>query len=298
MEKVLNAPAFVVHLKRATERLDFFTENIKNAGFTNMQIYDAIDGQDIKLVTDVCNELNCKFDIEPSAGQIGATLSQIKIWKKIIDEKIEIATIFEDDVYFHPKWSDLCNEYWKNTPSDFDIVLIGNGIQTLYGKNPMPKVCSIPAWCLHAYIISYEGAKRLLNAILNWDYKSFYHHIRGRTLTGLYPLDIMLVDIKQNIICGKIPKLINWYVWNGTHYPCADNSQEYLKPDPRNTGLVFQFKDGFGKSYCSETYTGVPVEETYRGKEVSIVKENQAPQPPAPQQLPRKTNFLWSKKFK
>ena len=52
----------------------------------------------------------------------------LKVFLTIVQNKIPISTIFEDDVLFHTEWDTLALEYYKNTPKDFDIIYMGNQI--------------------------------------------------------------------------------------------------------------------------------------------------------------------------
>jgi len=249
MDTVLSAPAFVIHLPRSTERLDFFTKNIANAGFTDMRIFEGVDGRDVNARSDAMLLFNAPpIDLEMSYGQIGCLFSHLKVLKTIVDNNIPIATVFEDDAHFHPEWNTLSEIYWKLTPSDFDILFIGNGIdscRTISDPSTIQEITTEGAWCTHAYVITRKGAEKVMNAILNWDYTAFNHGSRGNTLTGLYAIDIMLINLEHRALLGQIEKPFIWYSWNGTKYQCASNKLPTSGNDIRNTGLVFQNADNF-----------------------------------------------------
>jgi GR25 family glycosyltransferase involved in LPS biosynthesis len=120
---LLEIPAFVIHLPRSVERLDLVKRNIADAGFTDVTIFEAVDGLDEKAVSDTLSLYNNpNIDDEVSTGQLGCMLSHFKVLKHIIDNNIPHATIFEDDVHFHPEWSKLHTHYLKITPNDFDKI--------------------------------------------------------------------------------------------------------------------------------------------------------------------------------
>ena len=252
---LLSAPAFVVHLPRSTERLPFFTKNIADAGFTDMRIFEGVDGRDPGSRADALVLFNNPpIDGEPSYGQIGCLFSHLKVLKHIVDNKIPIATVFEDDAHFHPEWKTLSEAYWEKTPKYFDILFIGNGLDSMRSRTDSTGISEITtesAWCTHAYVVTCVGAKKVLDSILSWDYRKFHHATRGKTLSGLYPIDIMLKDIENNVLNGSIPKQFVWYSWNGTKYPCQFNKLPIVGNDARNTGLVFQNADNF-KSLVAE----------------------------------------------
>jgi glycosyl transferase family 25 len=249
MDKILNSPAFVIHIsKKCPERLSFFKDNIVNAGFKNMIIVEGVDGKNEDDVNNSLSLLNIKnIDSEVSVGQLGCLLSHLKLLRVIVDNKIQISTIFEDDVHFHPNWNTLSDTYYNLTPSNFDILFIGNGLdscrQMTYNYN-ISEITNESVWCTHAYIITYNGAKKLLNSLLNWDYRNFIHNSRGNTLNGLYIIDIMIKDIQNKSLKNKRYPFI-WYSWNGTKYPCQFNTLPVIGNNARNTGLVFQNADNF-----------------------------------------------------
>lgn len=247
MDKILEAPSFVIHLDSCTDRKPFFMKNISEAGFQDIQIFKAVDGNDVIEKTSAMLKFgNLPIDSEMSGGGIGCMLSHFLVLQHIIDNGIELATIFEDDVWFHPNWKILCNEYYENTPNDWDVLFTGNGLDSCQlTSSTTPKITTESCWCTHAYTVTLKGAKTFLNMLLNWDYKNFNHTSRGKTLTGLYSIDIMIKDIQNNILIKRIPKTITWYCWNGTKYPYKSNLLPVTGNDRRNTGLVFQATDDF-----------------------------------------------------
>lgn len=64
-QTILNKPAFVIHSsKLSPERKNFFTENITNSGYTNMQIIEAVNGYDLEelqIITQKFNIFFCRF---------------------------------------------------------------------------------------------------------------------------------------------------------------------------------------------------------------------------------------------
>jgi GR25 family glycosyltransferase involved in LPS biosynthesis len=250
MDTILNHPAFVIHLEDVCkERKEFFMSSITNAGFTNIEIIPGVNGRNAEYILNNITKFNTKFDLEVSSGGIGCCLSHLNVLKKIIDENIPLATVFEDDVWFHPEWKKLSEEYLKETPGNYDILFIGNGLDScVYNSKTTPKVTTESCWCTHAYVITNQGAHKLFNSLLNWDYKNFNHSSRGKTLNGLYCIDIMIKDIQNNILQKTIPELFKWYCWNGTVYPYKQNLFPLTGNDRRNTGLVMQAADQFVSS--------------------------------------------------
>ena len=95
------------------------------------------------------------------------------------------------------------------------------------------KINTEPAFCLHAYIVTLLGARKLLNCIIQWDYYN-------QGFTGLACIDIILINIQSRIKEKKIRELFTWYCWNGTYHPCEYNILPLQDRKVRNSGLVFQ----------------------------------------------------------
>jgi hypothetical protein len=115
---------------------------------------------------------------------------------------------------------------------------MGNQITPQRGK-----INTQSTFCPHAYIITLKGAIKLLNFLLNWNYKNFDHYNRGKTLNGLYVFDIMNNTLQRKINNRQIPRIFTWYCWDGTYHPCDRNRLPLKGNDIRNSGLVFQNTD-------------------------------------------------------
>jgi len=243
---ILNQPAFVVHIQEySPERTNYFKKNITEAGYTDMRIFEGVKAKDPNILNECINEFgNIKLHEYLGAGQKGCLFSHLKLYKYIISNNIHVCTIFEDDVHFHPNWNMLAPNYYKNTPNNFDILFIGNQLDECKNKNQIPIINTLSTFCTHAYIITLQGAKKLLNYLLNWDYntKDSEKYV-GHPLTGLFCIDIMIKNIQDRMNQRKLRRNIIWYCWNGTKFQCDFNRLPLKSNDIRNTGLVFQSND-------------------------------------------------------
>lgn len=218
---VLEAPAFILNMDRCPDRLELSMKAASAAGFKNIRNDDlveawkehgspAFDKTDQEFVT--------------YKGKQGCALGHYNIWKKIITENIPFATVFEDDIKFHKDWNRLAPLYFRNTPSDYDILYFGSQIDYMIDGY----IVVTPVFCTHAYFITLEGAKRMYEMCL-------------RNPRGTKTIDCMIIDeMKHAFYTGMQYKPpFQWYVWNGTHFP-----DPYVLTDPdwekRNAGLVFQ----------------------------------------------------------
>lgn len=220
---VLKSPAFIINLERRPERYQSAFQRVQEAGFTQIERINAIDGQTADLEQEWQKHGSPLFDpwdqkFKTLLGKQGVALSMLNTWKHIIDHKIPYATIFEDDVLFHPDWQILAPLYYDETPKDYDILFYGNQIDAPSYK----MIDQVPTYCLHAYGLTFAGAQKL------------YHQFLSRP-KGVYTIDCMF-----NHTMAERPLSYQYYIWNGIPYA----PQEAYSQNPywrvRNTGLVFQ----------------------------------------------------------
>ena len=92
---------YLVNLKRRPDRLEKFLEKYPLPDKQNIVMIEASDG---KTPTENKYETNTYKDIQEKSrlapGEIGCFLSHLHIWKKIINDNLPYALIFEDDTYF------------------------------------------------------------------------------------------------------------------------------------------------------------------------------------------------------
>lgn len=221
------APAFVINMDRCQDRWALAQQRIRDAGYSNIQRFRGVDAINDPLQT--AWDIHSAPAFDPSdeefvtyPGKQGCMLSHLHLWKKIIDENIPIATIFEDDVSFHSMWHDLAPIYYKHTPSDFDVLYLGSQIDHYVDAH----IIQTPVFCTHAYVITQEGARTLYQLLL-------------KDPKGVRTIDCMLIDHMKRHTFHNVPCPFTWYVWNGLKFPepQALNDKHWAK---RNTGLVFQ----------------------------------------------------------
>lgn len=222
-------PTFVINLDRSIERWNEVSVLIKQAGFTNIGRFAAIDASNPKELEEAWAlhgnpPLNINEDREFGTylGKQGCLLSHVGIWKMMIEKEIKMAVIFEDDVKFHPEFANLAPQYWQHTPRDFDVLYIGAQLD-MYSSSHIARV---PTFCTHAMIVTLEGAKKLYNFVIRNPY-------------GVRTIDCMLKEEMEAMLRNPARKTFQWYAWNGTHFPTEEAKMDkgWTK---RNMGLVFQ----------------------------------------------------------
>lgn len=222
---VLEAPSFIINLDRRPERWSQSFNEVQKAGFKNIQRWHAVDYKNKSQCDEAYTLLghppkhpSFNNDFQDYPGTWGVFLSQTTLWKKIVDEHIPYACIFEDDVLFHSQWEKLAPVYFENTTHEYDILFMGSQFEFRSEYH----IDKGPVFCLHAYMVTCEGAKQLLDYVMSTE------------AGGIYTIDTMLKVAME----WKEPPF-RWLVWNAFEFPCerANMTTAWKK---RNQGLVFQ----------------------------------------------------------
>lgn len=131
---------FVLNLDRDTERMAALDKRLNELGVPYERV-SGIYGKDLsdKERRDAVNRFRylCARGYLPRVGEIGCQLSHQKAYHKIIDEKIEVACILEDDVKLDDRFPWVLREVEKwYDPSKPQLVLLSNHcIDTGYGND-------------------------------------------------------------------------------------------------------------------------------------------------------------------
>jgi glycosyl transferase family 25 len=162
MNSINSIPAYCINLDYQKEKWDSVKERFDKVGFKNVERISAVVGVnvDIKDKASILTQYNlknkyrCQHAQLPSLGAIGCSLSHIKIWQQMIDNNINYAYIFEDDVMFDDDFVNKLNKYLEEDQvKKADIFYFG--YQHLDHKL---KLCIGS----QGYLISNNGAKILL----------------------------------------------------------------------------------------------------------------------------------------
>jgi beta-glucanase (GH16 family)/GR25 family glycosyltransferase involved in LPS biosynthesis len=197
--------AFVINLDRQPVRWKRFkrearierTSHQKNL-FNYCERVSAVDGSKLTQADMSPSEIEIKYDlkdhyfvdpdprltqivkdkdimVDMSEAEIAVALSHLKVWRKIVEEKIPYALVFEDDVAFEENFATRANNAWQELPeakdgsSAFDILyfsysIVENGLEKLDYSNSLYRPIR-GLWWLSAYVVSYEGAQKLLQSL-------------------------------------------------------------------------------------------------------------------------------------
>ncbi|APW45077.1 glycosyltransferase family 25 protein [Rhodoferax antarcticus] len=159
-------PVFVVSLKTATDRRAALKSHLDDLGI-RFEWFDAIRGDQLSLP--YRQQVNPVGNMSP--GQLGCYLSHIHIYEQIIAQALPVALILEDDAVLHPSVKNLIETGCLNL--DFDYCFLGSddcgdaGYVYYDAAKPsrlstqhMAFPLSSGPFCLHAYCITLEGAKK------------------------------------------------------------------------------------------------------------------------------------------
>ena len=223
----------MVYLPRVRERAERSRERLQEVGFSDVVLVAGVDGalEDVRALGEA---RGFPFDPGLADGEMGCALSMIGLWEKVVADALPYMLVFEDDVLPHPDIRRLGPRYWAETPRETDFVFLGNQLAVEDLADPARRVVVSPSWCLHAYVITKEGARRAL-ALLR-------EQVDGAD-RWLSPIDI---EARRWMQTGAI----RYSCWNGTMldapYPGTDARREEaagrseVVRSTRRSGLFFQ----------------------------------------------------------
>ena len=95
---------FVINLKRRPDRLEQF---FQRCPYTDVEVIPAFDGKNMSQESKKEKLLIDKFPKDRQPGAIGCSITHLRIWKRMVNENIPIAMIFEDDCMFDSRFKDF-----------------------------------------------------------------------------------------------------------------------------------------------------------------------------------------------
>jgi len=198
-EKVDSLTTYVISLDRTPDRYLKAKQQLDDHGIKHLK-FSAIDGFNVKITTEK-NEVFSGKDLKEglvefkreekkeyrvscrnkifnyitgykhslTPGELGVTCSHLEIWQDIANKHLEYALILEDDVILKPNAKEELSKVLNKLPNAWDMIFIH-----LYAKKQrlvdnkdgvldkiMPPARE-PFYSLAAYLVSYHGAKALL----------------------------------------------------------------------------------------------------------------------------------------
>jgi len=226
---------FVISLVRLPERRKKIQSQMEKFGL-NFELIDAVDGNELTaeyLLNIDKFKSHLRLGRKITNREIGCALSHSSIYKKIIDEKITDAIIFEDDAILTTQFADFIKKkIFKKINKDF-IFLCS---ECLYYKSKIKFSKSITLYEPYvnptstvAYYINNKMAKQLYNHTKVIEYIADYPVLLSNLgdvsvikpdiiTTGEFESDIAIGN-KLFWICNNIRnKLFIGYIFNKKNY--------------------------------------------------------------------------------
>jgi glycosyl transferase, family 25 len=165
-------PCFVISLAAVPERLAFAAEGFAAIGL-EFEAIEAVDGADLTTAERRrYSQLRSLFHVGHglTAGAFACSLSHLEFYRRMVDEQLPMAVIFEDDVQPLPAFMSVLAEL-DRVPPDWDVVSLdplfssaativerarlrdGEHFVCTYRRNPFGTGC---------YVLSLAAAERLL----------------------------------------------------------------------------------------------------------------------------------------
>jgi len=235
----------------------------KNTGIKDVQIFPAIYGKEVEKVYE--NPLNINKVSRPvqnilkengdimsiwalyklkknqerrehaqlgTWGAVGCYLSHYSLWKMLYEKDKDYFLIFEDDITFASDFKEKFDKLMKNIPEDTDMVFLDLAWSETSEKTKYENLDQVKGqfFGLHAYIITRNGAKKLLEKIFPIEiqldsYISFYNVVNNNSLNlyrayGLCGQSIHVSSIQTTCTtCDINPKrLFYWNVFWGLFF--------------------------------------------------------------------------------
>jgi glycosyl transferase family 25 len=191
----MTIPVYIINLEKDKDRWKNVCMEMKKSNIVDFNRIDAVYGK--KLSKDQLERNTTTFGrLFSTLPTIGTAMSHIKSWETIVAENNQNSLIFEDDVILEPNFQEKLNTILTHVPKDFDILYLGCDLSnydnkdtrlhsimksilgTKYKKNhkKINKSIFVPEspLALHSYILSKNGARKLLNIVRK---TKIYSHI-------------------------------------------------------------------------------------------------------------------------
>ena len=118
--------------------------------------------------------------LKPS--EISLTAKHVEAMKRISEDENDFGLIFEDDVLLVQNFPDVLNDYFAETPKDWDVIFIGNGYGIHVPPNKVKEdqrvyLADHPASrCTEAMLVKRAAAKKVYESmrpftlVCDWEY--------------------------------------------------------------------------------------------------------------------------------
>lgn len=175
-------PKFIICKK--TTKLD----NLPITNYFRINEYDSLtnDANDILLKNELF--ITKSYSEQGSITDFNRFITHFLVWKYIYDNSLEYAIIIEDNVRIFASINKNINSILQNVPEQFDYIGLYLNNRDLEQSNGEVEITT-EAQEPHAYLITLNGARRLLKLTRLWKMnrsldKQIFHYIKQKFLRG------------------------------------------------------------------------------------------------------------------
>ena len=118
-----SARIFVINMDRSVDRINYINKHFSDLNI-KFEKFKAFDGYKDNL-TEFENNFLKKGNWKHTKGITGAAISHYRLWKKIVNENIERAVIFEDDIIIKGNIYNLL----QKIPNKVEFAFLGNNVR-------------------------------------------------------------------------------------------------------------------------------------------------------------------------
>lgn len=219
--------AFVINLDRRPDRMELVEKTLASVNIKFERV-SAIDGREVdvwKLADRMKTWIYDGFRV-PTVGMIAAHFSHRKVWKEIVARKLAQAMIFEDDVLVADFSPEILNLDLR--PTGIELLRLEEVRAPCTGRVPTRKfsvkllgreAVGVPTYGLAAYIVTQEGAKKLLKAERFWfnpDHFDIWDGLYGVKTAVMRPNLFVQAELASDNFdpgrfSGTIPRILRDY---------------------------------------------------------------------------------------
>jgi GR25 family glycosyltransferase involved in LPS biosynthesis len=217
--KINDIPSYCISLERRLDRWKRFQSQPALENLPRLQRFVGVDGKTIDLANDkrvtvgakrsiMLNERRQHSDLN-TVGGVGCALSHIAVWQKIVNEKIKVALVCEDDAVLPYNFvenvnSEIANSQVLCDTSKWDMFLLcglWKGLHDIPGEESLKKIDTF--FLFHCYVITYDGAKKLLEYALpieshiDW-WVSYMADVQKFRIVGMKNLRVQQYQVKND----------------------------------------------------------------------------------------------------
>lgn len=189
---------FVINLKRRPDRLEEFFNRCPYP-MDSFEIIRAFDAKFPEHESHKERKMLSKFFARIQMGARGCSISHLRIWKKMVNDNIPVAMVFEDDAMFNKDFLNYMNTLIL--PEKFNVIYFGGRFHPnfIVPRNHMELVNdkvyrhiyknqwenAIHERTTHGYIITSKMAKFLINVFEIKDLNEEVDHHMIHTMRDL-----------------------------------------------------------------------------------------------------------------